>query len=157
MLDLGPNLTVLRTFRVLRPLRSLARFPGLRKILGALMDSIPDLMNVIILFTFFVICFSILGLVFWSGLLHQRCRLTPYPIKMSYFEDNNCNSVNDDCWGELAGQLQANYTSLKVHNPAFDFDDLGNPLNIADDHRVSSVCRCHCHCHCHCHCNCNCH
>ena len=134
MLDIGPNLTVLRTFRVLRPLRSLARFPGLRKILGALMDSIPDLLNVIILFMFFVICFSILGLVFWSGLLHARCRVTPYPLKFSYFEDNNCTSVNDDCWGELTAALQASYTTQGLEADFLGWDD---ESTFDDPYRVS--------------------
>ena len=69
-----PNLSVLRTFRVLRPLRTLARSPGLRKIIGAVIDSIPDLMNVIVLLCFMLLIFSIAGLVFWNGILHARCR-----------------------------------------------------------------------------------
>ena len=77
-----PNLSVLRTFRVLRPLRTLAKSPGLRKIIGAVIDSIPDLANVILLLSFVLTIFTIAGLVFWNGILHSRCRLTPFPVKM---------------------------------------------------------------------------
>jgi len=100
-----PNLSVLRTFRVLRPLRTLAKSPGLRKIIGAVIDSIPDLANVIILLTFVLLIFAIAGLVFWNGILHARCRITPFPVRMP----TNCTSVEDDCWGTWLGGVTTYY------------------------------------------------
>ncbi len=89
-----PNLSALRSLRVLRPLRSISKLPGLRKIIVALVDSADDLLNVMVLLTFLIVCFSIMGILFWNGILHARCRLTPYPIKMP----EGCSSVIDPCW-----------------------------------------------------------
>lgn len=35
-----------------------------------------------------------MGVLFWNGLLHARCRLTPFPVKVP----TNCFSVYDPCW-----------------------------------------------------------
>ena len=94
VIPIFPNLSALRSLRVLRPLRSISKLPGLRKIIIALVDSIDDLLNVMFLLTFLIVCFSIIGVLFWNGLLHARCRLTPFPIKMPY----GCSSVVDPCW-----------------------------------------------------------
>ena len=89
-----PNLSALRSLRVLRPLKSVSKLPGLRKIIVALTDSADDLCNVIFLLTFLIVCFSVMGILFWNGLLHARCRLTPFPVKMP----EGCNSIDSPCW-----------------------------------------------------------
>ncbi len=81
---------------MLRPLRSVGKLPGLRKVIGALIDSIGDLSNVMFLLTFLIICFSISGMLFWNGLLHSRCRVTPFPVVVS----EQCNEVTHGCWNE---------------------------------------------------------
>lgn len=64
-------------YRLLLALSSfkLTRRFACRKIIGAVIDSIPDLANVIVLLCFMLLIFSIAGLVFWNGILHARCRL----------------------------------------------------------------------------------
>ena len=89
-----PNVSTIRSFRVLRPLRSVSKLPGLQKIMGGLVDSLGHLSNVMLLLMFLVICFSITGVLFWNGILHARCRLTPYPVRMA----NGCRDVLDPCW-----------------------------------------------------------
>jgi len=116
-----PNLSVLRTFRVLRPLRSLARAEGLKKIIGAVLDSIPSLANVIVLLLFLLLIFSIAGLVFWNGILHARCRLTPFPINMPL----DCTSVNDDCWSDHIDTVRAYYEA--------NYYTVGDQVNVAYD------------------------
>jgi hypothetical protein len=107
-----PNLSVLRTFRVLRPLRTLAKSPGLRKIIGAVIDSIPDLANVIVLLTFVLLIFAIAGLVFWNGILHARCRLTPFPVEMP--TGCEASTVDDACWQEFLGNVTSYYDEVRV-------------------------------------------
>ena len=85
---------MIRSFRVLRPLRSVSKLPGLQKIIGGLIDSLGHLSNVMLLLMFLVICFSITGVLFWNGILHARCRLTPYPVRMA----NGCRDVLAPCW-----------------------------------------------------------
>ena len=97
LVPIFPNLSALRSFRVLRPLRSISKLPGLRKIIIALVDSADDLLNVMFLLTFLIICFSIMGVLFWNGILHARCRLTPYPMKMP----EGCSNINDPCWQQF--------------------------------------------------------
>ena len=35
-------------------------------------------------------------MLFWNGLLHARCRLTPFPVVLS----EGCDNVEDACWKE---------------------------------------------------------
>lgn len=58
----GASLSVLRTFRILRPLRSLRATPTLRQIVEALLGSVPGIINVLILQTMFFVLFAVLGL-----------------------------------------------------------------------------------------------
>lgn len=58
----GAPLSMLRTFRILRPLRSLRATPTLRQIVEALLGSIPGIVNVLILQTMLFVLFAVLGL-----------------------------------------------------------------------------------------------
>ena len=131
-----PNLSVLRTFRVLRPLRTLARSPGLRKIIGCVIDSIPDLANVIVLLCFVLLIFSIAGLVFWNGLLHARCRLTPFPIKMP--ADETCVLESQACYQTYIADAIQFYSEkwdyLKDEGKAgAGYDPLDDPYRCLQD------------------------
>lgn len=92
-----PNVSALRTFRVLRPLRSLnavagksrrkffyniVKMVGMKKLVSSLLKSIPELINVIAFLGFIFFIFGIFGIQLWSGELHARCRSTPYPIRI---------------------------------------------------------------------------
>eukprot|EP00956_Cyclotella_meneghiniana_P014017 scaffold20755_cov23-Cyclotella_meneghiniana.AAC.1 len=92
-----PNFTMLRSFRVLRPLRSISKLPNLRRIVIGFINSLPELSNVLVLLLFILVGFALLGLTFWRGLFHSRCRLTPYPIKMPL----DCRNAPDPCWDEF--------------------------------------------------------
>merc|ERR1719371_104330 len=71
-LEAGP-LTSLRTFRVLRPLRAINKFPRMRVLVKLLLDTIPMLASVGMLCFLIFFIFGILAVQFWSGLFHQRC------------------------------------------------------------------------------------
>lgn len=92
-----PNFSVLRSFRVLRPLRSISKLPNLRKIASAFIESIGDLANVMVLLLFILACFTLFGVTFWRGLFHYRCRLTPFPVRMP----TDCRNASDACWDEF--------------------------------------------------------
>lgn len=85
---------MLRSFRVLRPLRSISKLKSLRKIATAFIESIGDLVNVGILLLFVLVFYTLFGVTFWRGLFHMRCRLTPFPVKMPL----GCKDVTDKCW-----------------------------------------------------------
>jgi voltage-gated sodium channel type II alpha len=92
--DLG-NLSVMRTFRVLRALKTVAIIPGMKTIVGAVIDSVKNLKDVVVLTLFSLSVFSLLGLQIYMGLLTQKCILNG-PSNMNdttWFEWNN-NSSN---------------------------------------------------------------
>lgn len=89
-----PNFSMVRGLRVLRPLRSISRLPNLRKIINVLLGSLGELGNAMVLLLFILVCFSLFGVMSWSGLFHYRCRLTPFPIRMT----SNCRSISEECW-----------------------------------------------------------
>ncbi|EQC33497.1 hypothetical protein SDRG_09006 [Saprolegnia diclina VS20] len=74
----------IRVLRVLRPLRTLHSFPGLKILTNSLLASLPALGNVAILLSFSYIVFAILGMEIWRGGFHPRCRLTPFPIALPF-------------------------------------------------------------------------
>ena len=74
--DLG-NLSALRTFRVLRALKTVAIIPGMKTIVGAVIESVKNLKDVIILTCFSLSVFALLGLQVYMGVLTQKCVLTP--------------------------------------------------------------------------------
>lgn len=76
----GGGLSFLRTFRVLRPLRSLSAMPGLRCLVNTVFLALPRLSDVAAMAVFLLLIFGILGLNFWGGVMHRRCRVTPLPL-----------------------------------------------------------------------------
>jgi hypothetical protein len=57
----GVNLTVLRSFRVLRPLRTISGIQGLRIIVTSIIAAMPLLADTILILIFFFIIFAIAG------------------------------------------------------------------------------------------------
>lgn len=71
-INLG-NLAALRTFRVLRALKTVAIVPGLKTIVGAVIESVKNLRDVIILTMFSLSVFALMGLQIYMGVLTQKC------------------------------------------------------------------------------------
>ncbi|XP_059895142.1 sodium channel, voltage-gated, type I-like, alpha isoform X1 [Gadus macrocephalus] len=74
--ELG-NLSALRTFRVLRALKTISVIPGLKTIVGALLQSVKKLSDVMILTVFCLSVFALIGLQLFMGHLKQKCILIP--------------------------------------------------------------------------------
>ena len=74
------NVSGLRTFRLFRPLRSLTSLSSMQDLVETLLSSVGQLGNILALAMFFFGIFAILGISLWSGLLHFRCRETPFPV-----------------------------------------------------------------------------
>ncbi|NXF12724.1 SCN4A protein, partial [Smithornis capensis] len=70
--DLG-NISALRTFRVLRALKTITVIPGLKTIVGALIQSVKKLSDVMILTVFCLSVFALIGLQLFMGNLRQKC------------------------------------------------------------------------------------
>ncbi|XP_042730541.1 sodium channel protein type 2 subunit alpha-like isoform X4 [Lagopus leucura] len=74
--DLG-NVSALRTFRVLRALKTISVIPGLKTIVGALIQSVKKLSDVMILTVFCLSVFALIGLQLFMGNLKNKCLLWP--------------------------------------------------------------------------------
>nr|XP_057915755.1 sodium channel protein type 4 subunit alpha B-like isoform X6 [Doryrhamphus excisus]XP_057915767.1 sodium channel protein type 4 subunit alpha B-like isoform X6 [Doryrhamphus excisus] len=92
--DLG-NVSALRTFRVLRALKTISVIPGLKTIVGALIQSVKKLADVMILTVFCLSVFALIGLQLFMGNLRQKCvRSTAHcvndslPANTSFFCNN---------------------------------------------------------------------
>ncbi|XP_055695921.1 sodium channel protein para isoform X36 [Lutzomyia longipalpis] len=89
-IDLG-NLAALRTFRVLRALKTVAIVPGLKTIVGAVIESVKNLRDVIILTMFSLSVFALMGLQIYMGVLSQKCvRIFP--------TDGSWGNITDENW-----------------------------------------------------------
>eukprot|EP00755_Sulcionema_specki_P032695 Sspe_Gene.19890::Locus_7276_Transcript_1_1_Confidence_1.000_Length_6714::g.19890::m.19890/K04854/CACNA1G; voltage-dependent calcium channel T type alpha-1G len=65
--------SILRVVRIFRPLRTISRVKGMRDLVNTLVGSLPVLGNVLLLCFFLFFVFCLIGVVMWSGTLHQRC------------------------------------------------------------------------------------
>uniref|UniRef100_A0A8C9PP45 Sodium channel protein n=1 Tax=Spermophilus dauricus TaxID=99837 RepID=A0A8C9PP45_SPEDA len=90
--DLG-NISALRTFRVLRALKTITVIPGLKTIVGALIQSVKKLSDVMILTVFCLSVFALVGLQLFMGNLRQKCVRWPPP-----FNDTNTTWYGNDTW-----------------------------------------------------------
>lgn len=55
---------------------------GIKKLVTSLLKSIPELLTVVAFLSFLFFLYGVIGIQLWSGVLHSRCRLTPYPIRL---------------------------------------------------------------------------
>ncbi|KAF0036322.1 hypothetical protein F2P81_011634 [Scophthalmus maximus] len=107
--DLG-NVSALRTFRVLRALKTISVIPGLKTIVGALIQSVKKLSDVMILTVFCLSVFALIGLQLFMGNLRHKCVIWPINITESYGSrtfDWDEYIMNDTNFYVLPGQLDA--------------------------------------------------
>ncbi|XP_068051865.1 sodium channel protein type 2 subunit alpha-like [Anomalospiza imberbis] len=81
--DLG-NVSALRTFRVLRALKTISVIPGLKTIVGALIQSVKKLSDVMILTVFCLSVFALIGLQLFMGNLKNKCLFWPTENSTAY-------------------------------------------------------------------------
>ncbi|CAF3645565.1 unnamed protein product [Rotaria sp. Silwood1] len=83
------NVSVLRTFRVLRALKTVAVVPGLKTIVDALIQSLICLRDVTVLSSFILSIFALVGLQLYMGVLRQKC----VPTYESFLNNSNFSTV----------------------------------------------------------------
>ena len=67
------NISALRTFRVLRPLRTLTAIPSMRALINSLFKSLPNMQYVVMMMFFLPIVFGVVAVQLWGGLLRSQC------------------------------------------------------------------------------------
>ncbi|EPY84142.1 sodium channel protein type 1 subunit alpha isoform 4, partial [Camelus ferus] len=100
--DLG-NVSALRTFRVLRALKTISVIPGLKTIVGALIQSVKKLSDVMILTVFCLSVFALIGLQLFMGNLRNKCVQWP-PTNASLEEHSVEKNVTMNYNGTLVNE-----------------------------------------------------
>ncbi|XP_032066427.1 sodium channel protein type 8 subunit alpha isoform X5 [Thamnophis elegans] len=103
--DLG-NVSALRTFRVLRALKTISVIPGLKTIVGALVQSVKKLSDVMILTVFCLSVFALIGLQLFMGNLRNKCVVWPIDLNETYLE----NGTKGFDWEEYSNNMSNFYT-----------------------------------------------
>ncbi|XP_075447764.1 sodium channel protein type 8 subunit alpha isoform X3 [Ascaphus truei] len=83
------NVSALRTFRVLRALKTISVIPGLKTIVGALIQSVKKLADVMILTVFCLSVFALIGLQLFMGHLRRKCVVWPIDMEETYLSNGS--------------------------------------------------------------------
>uniref|UniRef100_A0A8C4SE12 Sodium channel protein n=1 Tax=Erpetoichthys calabaricus TaxID=27687 RepID=A0A8C4SE12_ERPCA len=130
--DLG-NVSALRTFRVLRALKTISVIPGLKTIVGALIQSVRKLADVMILTVFCLSVFALIGLQLFMGNLRQKCvkdfeKLND-TLSANYYTEEEAKDPLLCGNGSDAGKCPDGYACIKTgKNPNYgytSFDTFG--------------------------------
>ncbi|XP_076025263.1 sodium channel protein type 4 subunit alpha B isoform X2 [Genypterus blacodes] len=108
VVDLG-NISALRTFRVLRALKTITVIPGLKTIVGALIQSVKKLANVMILTVFCLSVFALIGLQLFMGNLRQKCVIWPPPSNATSGSYGNDTGTEEISWAEYINDPSNHY------------------------------------------------
>ncbi|XP_032066428.1 sodium channel protein type 8 subunit alpha isoform X6 [Thamnophis elegans] len=100
------NVSALRTFRVLRALKTISVIPGLKTIVGALVQSVKKLSDVMILTVFCLSVFALIGLQLFMGNLRNKCVVWPIDLNETYLE----NGTKGFDWEEYSNNMSNFYT-----------------------------------------------
>ena len=65
-----------RAFRLLRPLRTINRFPGLKRLVTTILMSIPQMQVLAIMVLIYVFTFAVIAVQLWQGIMLQRCAVS---------------------------------------------------------------------------------
>uniref|UniRef100_A0A3B3HMP6 Sodium channel protein n=1 Tax=Oryzias latipes TaxID=8090 RepID=A0A3B3HMP6_ORYLA len=98
--DLG-NVSALRTFRVLRALKTISVIPGLKTIVGALIQAVKKLADVMILTVFCLSVFALIGLQLFMGNLRQKCVRTTAHCINGTLPTNTSFYCNNKTWTSI--------------------------------------------------------
>jgi Ca2+-binding EF-hand superfamily protein len=81
--------SIIRTFRLLRPLRSIHRFPGLQRLVTTILLAAPQLQVLGIMMSIFFFTYGVVGVQLWHGTLRQRCVNTQGALQTCEAGDEN--------------------------------------------------------------------
>ncbi|XP_068838915.1 sodium channel protein type 5 subunit alpha isoform X3 [Capricornis sumatraensis] len=94
------NLSALRTFRVLRALKTISVIPGLKTIVGALIQSVKKLADVMVLTVFCLSVFALIGLQLFMGNLRHKC-VRNFTVLNGTNSTNSSVEADGLIWGSL--------------------------------------------------------
>jgi hypothetical protein len=103
------GLGFLRTFRILRPLRTVNRFPEMKLLLATMFKSLVQLGSMGLLAAFFFVFFGIFGVQLFQGTTHGKCMVGEWRDNNPTFERDgetywNKDALIDDIWSDMDGK-----------------------------------------------------
>ena len=72
------NVTALRIFRLLRPVRKMNSLPGMRIILKSIINALPGLTDVAMLVLMAMFMYGMIGVELWNGVMQGQCAYVDY-------------------------------------------------------------------------------
>lgn len=112
---------VVRMVKVLKPLRSINKFPGLKIVIESLLRSIPGISNVLLICLIFFFIFGIICVSQFKGGLHE-CRM------------NALGGYDDAYWSERSITITTKYDCLNFGGQWLpgdsNFDNIGEAIKL---------------------------
>ena len=128
------NLSSVRGFRIMRPLKSIKAIPNMKILISTIFKSLPSLINAFAFLIFIIVLFAILGLQLFMGLLGNRCRLSQFPVngqwlinrELNYVCNLDTNScpVGNWCGNSLQYNLNIDYRDEFLNFGFTNFDNI---------------------------------
>ncbi|KAL5275646.1 cac family protein [Megaselia abdita] len=105
------DLRTLRAIRVLRPLKLVSGIPSLQVVLKSIIKAMAPLLQIGLLVLFAIVIFAIIGLEFYSGVLHKTCYSLEDPdlIVREGEMETPCNTDNETA--KATGSYACNYNT----------------------------------------------
>ncbi|PNW76369.1 hypothetical protein CHLRE_11g467528v5 [Chlamydomonas reinhardtii] len=119
------NYTLIRCVRVLRPLRSINKIQEMKQLVDTMLNSIPLLLDVVILAVFYFVLFGAININIFAGSLKGRCGTLP----MTALVDGLGRNFTGEPYGDPSASLSL-----------FTSTGLWDQWQVADDD-ADTVCR----------------
>mmetsp|Transcript_16780 Transcript_16780/g.11927 ORF Transcript_16780/g.11927 Transcript_16780/m.11927 type:complete len:153 (+) Transcript_16780:485-943(+) len=120
----GQNMSAIRVIRILRPLRTVNAMPGMSGLVKTLINSLPSMVDILILFVFTLFIFGTIGVQLFRGRLINRCidQISGDMLLNEYGEETFCLDPSYPC-PEFEN---VTYDCVQINNPRFGFMNYDN-------------------------------
>eukprot|EP01060_Flectonema_neradi_P001809 TRINITY_DN11124_c0_g1_i1.p1 TRINITY_DN11124_c0_g1~~TRINITY_DN11124_c0_g1_i1.p1 ORF type:complete len:1834 (+),score=281.60 TRINITY_DN11124_c0_g1_i1:78-5579(+) len=119
----GP-LSALRSFRLLRPLKAVSVLSEMRVLMKSILQSLPRLLNMLLLFMMFLFAMGIIAIQLWKGVLRNRC-FTEKELFGNYSSPNI--NIPDDEIGRVCSNATGTLMGFHCSYGAVCVPDCTNP------------------------------
>lgn len=134
------NISAIKVIRILRPLRTINQIPKMPSLVSTIMNSLPIMFDVMVLFLFMMVMFGTIATQLLGGHLEKRCSLPipgkpgNYTIELGIGSEEVMCRTDEDCLKNQPSGLSQNSTCQYYGNPisgTYGFDNvLLSILNI---------------------------
>ncbi|OMJ69330.1 hypothetical protein SteCoe_32973 [Stentor coeruleus] len=126
----GQNITMIRSIRILRPLRTINSIPEMKILTVSIIKSLPLLFDIFLLLVLFLLIFALVGTQIYGGLFSQQCfTLDGQPTGDLCYLDPKCSEYELNCGNSGCSENQYCWNSNQ--NPTQGVTSFDNiPLSL---------------------------